>query len=142
MEITESGHSGTSFRNRFRRPPVQYALNSVVLQAAEISCCVNCDSQKFESFCQKLAFPFGQKPAGFLQCIEHRPDSSKVQFLWIPCGIRDWGEDADIVHIMDDKVVERLVWKVGALDGGKKALEHSGAKGITQGFDSNVRRIL
>ena len=142
MEITEGGHSGSSFRNRFRRPPIQYALNPVVLQAAEISCCVNRDAQKLESLGQKLAFSFGQKPAGFLQCIEHRSDSCKVQFLWIPCGIRDWCKDANVVHIVDDKVVERLVWKVGALDGGKKALEHSGAEGITQGFDANIRGIL
>ena len=131
MEITESGHSGPSFRNRFRCPPVQYALNPVVLQTAEISCCVDRDAQKLESLGQKLAFSFGQKPSGFLQGIKHCPDSSKVQILWVPCRIRDWGEDADIVDIVDDEVVIGLVGEVVALDGGKKALQDSGAECVT-----------
>ena len=93
-------------------------------------CSVNCDPQKLKGFGQKLTLPFGQKPDGFLQCIQHCPDSSKMQILRIPCRIRDWGKDADIVDVVDDEVVIGLVGEVGAIDGGKKALQDSGTEGV------------
>ena len=53
-----------------------------------------------------------------------------MQSLWVSDRVRDGGEDADIIDIMDDEVVIGLVGEVGAIDGGKKALQDSRTEGV------------
>ena len=54
-----------------------------------------------------------------------------MQSLWVPDRVRDGGEDADIIDIMDDEVVIGLVGEVGAVNRGEKTLQDSGAECIT-----------
>ena len=51
-----------------------------------------------------------------------------MQILRIPCRIRDGGEDADIVDVVNDEVVVGLVGEVGAIDGGKKIYKTVGLR--------------